>query len=101
MAVGLNADLTKQQVDVQVGQVALKLNIVLEDVDDLKFFLDGAQDADLEALGYTPEDTATLRSAVGDMDQLRRIYQGLEALADVKDFRQFMRRCWGSGFIAG
>lgn len=101
MAVGLNASLSKQQIDTEAGSLAKKLNIALEDVDDLKYFLDGLLDEQLVDLGYDAADVAVLRSAIGDLDQLRRIYQGLEALPDVKDFRSFARRLWGTGFTAG
>lgn len=97
MPVGLTASLTKGQIDSQAGLIAQRLNVVMEDCDDLAFFEKGVQDAELAALGYTADDILTFRTAVREMDQLRRIYQGLEALAEAKDFRTFVSRIWGTG----
>jgi hypothetical protein len=98
MPVGLNADLTKRTVDQQLGIIAQNLNVAFASVEELTIFLAGALDADLEALGYTPEEIPLVRSAAADMEQLRLIYLGEEDLPAAKDFRAFMRRVWGTGF---
>lgn len=98
MPIGLTASLTRGQVDYNLGALSQKLNTVMEDIDDFQFFTETTQDADLETLGYTPDEIALLRTCSSEMDQLRRIYQGLEALATAKDFRTFLRRVWGTGF---
>lgn len=98
MASGLSADMTKRTVDQATGIAAQKLNVAFLEVQNAKAFLDVLQEADLEALGYTANDVAVLRSALADLDQLRRIYQGGEALAAAKDFRTFAERMWGTGY---
>lgn len=98
MAAGLNATLSKQDVDRTCGGVAQALNRVMRDVGSSKDFLDVYQDAELEAIGYSPADVATLRSAMADLDQLRRVYEGLED-APLKDYRTFAQRIWGVGFV--
>jgi hypothetical protein len=101
MPAGLNAALTKQTIDVTLGDAAQALNVAFINVENAKRFIDPAQDADLVALGYTEGDVATIRSAFADLDQLRRVYEGLEALADAKDFRTFAQRLYGTGYVPG
>lgn len=101
MSAGLNANLTKQSVDQTVGDATQQLNIAFDNIASTKVFVDVAQDADLEALGYTAADVATIRSALADLDQLGRIYRGIEALADPKDFTTFAKRLFGTGFVPG
>jgi hypothetical protein len=98
---GLNAALTKQSIDITCGDAAQALNRAFLDVEAAKRFLDPAQDEDLIALGYTAEDVATLRSAMADLDQLRRVFAGAEEVTPAKDFRVFAQRIWGTGFIEG
>jgi hypothetical protein len=101
MAAGLNANLTKQTIDETIGRAAQDLNIAFGNVGAAKVFLDTAQDADLEAIGYTANDVATLRSAMADLEQLRTVYHGLAEVSPAKDFTAFARRVWGTGFIVG
>jgi hypothetical protein len=97
MPAGLSADMTKRTVDQTCGAAAQALNVAFRNVGSAKDFLDVLQDTELEALGYTPEDTATIRSAMADLDQLREVYEGLID-APQKDYRQFAQRIWGTGF---
>ncbi len=101
MPAGLNAALTKQSVDSTIGDACQALNIAFDNVASAKAFLDVAQDAELVALGYTDADVATLRSAMSDLDQLRRVFEGAEEVSPAKDFRVFAQRLWGTGFIVG
>ena len=101
MPAGLNANLTKQSGDQTVGDACQRLNIALADVGDAKRFVDVHDDAALVSLGYDPADVANIRSALADLDQLRRIYEGLEALASAKDFRSFSQRLYGTGYVPG
>ena len=101
MPAGLNAALTKQSVDATCGDAAQALNIAFRDVEAAKAFLDVYQDAELESLGYSPTDVATIRSALADLDQLRRVYQGLEDVTPAKDFTTFSQRIYGTGFVVG
>jgi hypothetical protein len=98
---GLNANLTKQSVDQTVGDVSQAINIALEDVASTQAWLLSYEDDAMVALGYTQEEVNQIKSAFGDLDQLRRIYQGLEALAAAKDFRGFAKLLYGTGFVPG
>ena len=101
MPVGLNAALTKQSIDVTLGDAAQAVNIAMINVGNAAAFLAPAQDADLIALGYTAADVAVLRSAMADLDRLRRAYEGLEAVTPAYDFRTFSKQVYGSGYIPG
>lgn len=101
MPVGLNSALTKQSVDATIGDAAQALNIAFIDVEAAQVFLAGFQSADLETLGYTPDEVATLKSAIADLDRLRLVYEGLETVATAYDFRTFARRVYGTGFVEG
>ena len=101
MPAGLNAALTKQTVDTTIGEACQHLNIAFDNVGSAKAFLDVAQAADLEALGYEPGDIAVLRSAMADLEQLRTVYLGQAEVTPAKDFTAFARRLWGTGFVPG
>jgi hypothetical protein len=101
MPAGLNAALTKQSIDITIGDACQKLNIAFIDVGNATRFLAPAQDADLIELGYTAEDVANLRSAMADLDRLRRVYEGLEGVDPAYDFRTFSQRLYGTGYVLG
>jgi hypothetical protein len=101
MPAGLNAALTKQSIDVTIGEACQALNIAFINVENAKRFLDPAQDEDLIALGYTPEDVANLRSAMGDLDRLRSVYEGGDTVEVAYDFRTFAQRIFGTGWVPG
>lgn len=97
MPVGLSADISKRTVDQACGIAAQALNIAFRDVASAKAFLDVLQDSELETLGFAPGDVATIRSAMADLDELRRGYEGAVDLP-LKDFRTFAQRIWGTGY---
>lgn len=102
MSAGLNATVDKVRMDTTTGSAAAALNVAFHEVEAAKAFLDVYQDAELEALGYSPTDVATLRSALADLDQLRRVFEGLEEVTPAKDFTVFAQRIWGTGgLVAG
>src|SRR5262245_42712862 len=101
MPAGLNSALTKQTIDVTIGEAAQALNIAFDNVASTKIFLDVAQDSELVALGYTSADVATIRSAFADLDQLYQVYHGLGAVTPAKDFTTFAKRLYGTGFVPG
>src|SRR5262245_22400980 len=101
MAAGLNAALTKHSTAVPIVTACDALNYSFINVANAAVFLAPAQDADLVALGYTPEDVAVLRSAMADLDRLRRVYVGLEETTPAYDFRTFSQRLFGTGFVQG
>lgn len=95
MSVGLAV--TKAEVDTRSGDLARTFQRAFEDVVTLQGYLEATPNADLEALGYTTDEVATLKTAGTDLAQLARIWAGTEALAAPKDFRTFVRRLWGVG----
>ena len=95
MSVGLSV--TKSEIDARAGDIARRFQQNFEDVATMQGYLAGALEADLVALGYTPEDVALLKTAFADLAQLGRIWTGTEALAAPKDFRAFVKLIWGVG----
>jgi hypothetical protein len=95
MPVGL--PVTKEEIDQRAGDLARSFQNNFGDVLTLQGYLDATDSATLEALGYTPDDVATLKTAISDLSQLGRIWAGAEGLAAPKDFRTFVRRLWGVG----
>lgn len=85
---------TKNDVDSKVASLALTLRTNFDAVRNFKIWLDTKTDPDLTAMGYTSGEVATLRSATADMDELRRIYEGLIA-AGQKDYRAFTKLVTG------
>lgn len=95
MSVGL--PVTKNELDERAGDLARTFQRAFDDVGTLKGYLDATPDADLELLGYTAQEIATLKTAVTDLGQLTTIWVGAAALPDAKDFRTFVRQLWGVG----
>lgn len=95
MSVGLPA--TKSELDTRAGDLARTFQRAFGDVATLKGYLDATPNADLETLGYSPQEVATLKTAVTDLGQLTTIWVGAEALPAAKDFRTFVRQLWGVG----
>jgi len=95
MSVGL--PVTKDEVDTRAGDLARSFQKNFEDVATLKTFLDQRDQTALEALGYTPDEVATLKTAVADLAQLATIWAGQATLDPAKDFRTFVQRLWGVG----
>jgi len=88
---------TKNELDARAGDVARRFQQSFDDVATLQGFLSRTTDSELQALGYSPDDVATLKTAYADLSQLGRIWGGLEPLATAKDFRTFVSRLWGVG----
>ena len=95
MAVGFAT--TKTEIDARAGDIARGFQKHFDDVATMQGFLTRTSNTDLEALGYSPDDVATLKTAFTDLAQLGRIWGGLEPLATAKDFRTFVARLWGVG----
>ena len=93
MSVGFTK--TKADIDARAGSVALDIRGVFDRIQTLKTTLDTLTDPQLVALGYVQAEVDTLRSAMGDLDQLRTIYQGTANLASAKDFRTFAKLLTG------
>lgn len=93
MSVGIVT--TKNTFDIASGQLAKQIAEWARSATDLDQYLDTLTDADLEALGYTADDVALLKSAAGDMATLAAIYRGEQAQAPAYDFRTFTLRIAG------
>jgi hypothetical protein len=89
--------ISKQEIDILAGDIARAFQDRFIDVGTMQSFLLATPNADLEALGYTADDVATLKTAFTDLAQLANIWAGQEALAAAKDFRVFVSRLWGVG----
>lgn len=84
----------------RVGGMLQGVDAAFLRIQQLKLFLDGISDANLISLyGYVQGDVDILRSALGDIEQLRAIYQGTATLAVAKDFRTFAKQTYAYGSI--
>jgi hypothetical protein len=95
MSVGL--PVTKSEIDTRAGDIARGFQDHFGDVITMQQFLVATPDADLVAMGYTPDEVASLKTAYADLTQLGSIWTGQAALAAPKDFRVFVSRLWGVG----
>jgi hypothetical protein len=95
MSVGL--PVTKAEVDTRAGDIARGFQDHFADVATMQGFLLATPAADLELLGYTADEVASLKTAFTDLAQLGTIWTGAAALPAPKDFRTFVRRLWGVG----
>ena len=95
MSVGL--PVTKSEIDARAGDIARAFQDHFGDVVTMQTFLVATPNADLETLGYTPDEVATLKTAFADLTQLGTIWTGAAALTAPKDFRIFVSRLWGVG----
>jgi hypothetical protein len=95
MSVGL--PVTKDEIDTRAGDLARTFQRAFGDVVTMQSFLAATPNADLESLGYTADDVATLKTAFADLLQLGNIWLGQEALPAPKDFTVFVSRLWGVG----
>jgi hypothetical protein len=95
MSVGL--PVTKDEIDARAGDLARTFQRAFGDVVTMQSFLVATPNADLELLGYSAEDIASLKTAFADLMQLGNIWIGADALAAPKDFRVFVSRLWGVG----
>jgi len=95
MSVGLPA--TKGEIDSRAGDIARNFQSLFGDVVTMQQYLVATPNADLETLGYTPDEVATLKTAFADLKQLGEIWTGAQPLPTAKDFRIFVSRLWGVG----
>jgi len=88
---------TKDEIDARAGDITRRFQQSFGDVVTMQQYLVAAANVDLEALGYTAQEVAVLKTAFTDLEQLGRIWTGAEALAAPKDFRTFVKQLWGVG----
>lgn len=93
MSVGIVT--TKGTIDATSGMLAQQIAMWTRQVTNLQDFLVATPDVDLQAMGYTPEDVALLKSAAGDMNKLAQIYYGEIALPEAYAFETFILRIAG------
>ena len=95
MSVGL--PVTKNEVDSRSGDTARLFQRAFEDAATMQLYLEGTANADLEAMGYTPQEVSILKSAYNDLTFLGQVWIGQQASPALKDFRTFVRLLWGVG----
>ena len=95
MSVGL--PVTKNEIDSRAGDIARAFQDHFGDVVTMQNFLTATANADLEAMGYTADEVASLKTAFTDLMELGDIWRGAAPLASPKDFRVFVSRLWGVG----
>lgn len=93
----LGLAVTKVDIDVVAGNLLLDIKAKLALATQVKEFLDTKTTEELEALGYTAQEVAVLKSAINDAAQLAQIYSGAATLAVAKDFRTFQKQLYGLG----
>jgi len=79
----------------RAGQVAKAMRDVLTDVQHMKAFFDTKTDAELEALGYTAQEVAVLKSAYTQLDQLRLVATGQAEQVGANNFLYFSNQLLG------
>ena len=93
MTVG--ATISQNEINSAAAQIARQVFGALNNVQQMKAWLDTQIDADLIALGFTAGEVATLKSAFTDLDKIRQIFQGLEVQATQYDARTFSKLLLG------
>lgn len=93
MSVGFTT--SKGSLDQASGLLAHNIMMWSRQATDLQTYLAAVPDADLEGLGYTPEDVALLKSAVNDMGKLAQVFFGQAEQTPAYDFRTFVGRIAG------
>lgn len=94
MAVGIGV--TKAEIDNVAGSTARSLFNVFTNVQQVKAFLDTKTTGDLEAMGYTANEAAVLKSAYADLAELASVFNnGTPAHTTAYDFRTFSKQLIG------
>lgn len=94
MSVGI--PVTKTDIDNNAGSLARQISMWAESITKFQEeYLAGATDEALEALGYTADDVALLKSAMNDLYKLAQVYYGKAEQTPAYDFRTFASRLVG------
>lgn len=104
MSAGATVD--KRSVDDRVSNISTALNQQFDAIRQFAIYLAAQTDPMLTALGYNAGDIALLRSSTLDLENLRKVYEGLATVtggvvtvqAGGYDFRTFVKLLWGFGF---
>ena len=86
---------TKQSLDQQSGMLSQNIMQWSRGATNLQSYLAAIPDTDLEALGYTADDVALLKSAANDMGKLAQVFRGEAEQTPPYDFRTFTSRIAG------
>jgi hypothetical protein len=86
MSVGFAVD--KGVIDGRAGNIVMQLREYFDQVSLLKVWLDATPDTTLQAapFSYTAPEVATLKSAITDLDNLRKVANGQQAQAQANNF---------------
>lgn len=95
---GSNSTLSANEINAKAGRVAKALHMAFEDIGLMQDFFQTWSDAELAGYGLSQADIDLLRSAFNDLDQIRLIYRGQQALAVAQNFRANAKKIWGFGF---
>jgi hypothetical protein len=93
MSAGFPID--KPTLDARAGWLVQQLRDTLEQIVTVKSVLDGLDEAALEAMGYTADDVATLKSGFTDLSNLAAVAHGQQAQPQASDFFFFAKRLTG------
>jgi hypothetical protein len=93
MTVG--ATVSQVEINSAAAQIARQVFSGMNNVQQMKAWLDTQIDADLIALGYTSGEVAILKSAFTDLDKIRQIFEGSEIQATQYDARTFSKLLLG------
>lgn len=95
MSVGATS--TQAEVNATAAQVARSLFNTMRSVEQFKAWLDTQSESDLTARGFTSGEVAVLKSALGDLDTLRTVFEGTATQGTAYDFRTFSKLLLGCG----
>ena len=92
---------TREDLDRQSGQFTSDLDRTFEQIGRLYNWLAMTPNEDLQAppFNYSASEVAVLKSAIGDLNTLRRVYIGEAAQPEVMDFRRFAKQLAGLGTL--
>ena len=99
MSVGIVV--SKSDYDTHSGTLARQINEWAADALNLSSNVSTMADADLQNLGYTPDEVTLLRTCVADMAKLAQVYLGELELTPAYDFRTFLNRISGLSDVSG
>ena len=81
-----------------IGSIVNQLDYNFDRIEEFKAWLDTVGGTGLEnTYGMSSGDAAVVVSAFGDLDNLRKIYQGTATQGSDYDFRTFVKQLWGTG----
>jgi len=84
MSVGYPAG--KNEIDFRIAGLVQVLRDTLVGIDNLKAFLDGKTDTELQALGYSATDVTALRGGLTDLVNLAATARGQRAQTPASNF---------------